>query len=106
MADEEAVEGEEAQPAATEFVPEQSAKPKSNVYSVLLILTFCAFFAGCWIAGNEAFNHYDVTFFGIFGKQPTRAAETGGGGATPTSTEAPKDGAPAPAPMPKDSEKK
>jgi hypothetical protein len=72
MADEEEVE--EAQPAATEFVPEASGKPKSNVYTTLLVLTFCAFFAGSWIAGNEAWQHYDVQFFGIF----TKHAKAGG----------------------------
>ena len=82
MADEEeVVEGaEEAQPAATEFVPEASGKPKSNVYTTLLILAFVAFFAGSWIAGNEAYSHYDVQFFGIFKKQ-----ERGAGGGSPDS---------------------
>src|SRR5215470_10222282 len=96
MADEEVVEGEEAQPAATEFVPEASGKPKSNVYTALLVLTFCAFFAGCWLAGREAWEHYDVQFF-VFTKQPPRKSDGGGGGgAANTNTEqpAPKDGAP------------
>ena len=69
--EEEAVEegAEEAQPAATEFVPEISAKPKSNVYSAILVLTFCAFLAGCILSGREAWEHYDVQFW-MFTKQP------------------------------------
>jgi hypothetical protein len=79
MADEEEVE--EAQPAATEFVPEASGKPKSNVYTTLLILAFVAFFAGSWISGNEAWQHYDVQFFGMFKK-----TERKGGEAAPATT--------------------
>jgi hypothetical protein len=91
MADEEEAV-EEAQPAATEFVPEASGKPKSNVYTVLLILAFCAFFAGSWIAGNEAYNHYDVQFFGIFAKHAKAGGEASSSTPTGTSTqEAPKD---------------
>ena len=98
MAREEEVEegAEEAQPAATEFVPEASGKPKSNVYTTLLVLTFCAFFAGSWIAGNEAHNHYDVQFFGMFkvtkkGAGGGASESTGSGTTTNTSTETPKD---------------
>ena len=99
MADEEEVE-EEAQPAATEFVPEASGKPKSNVYTTLLVLTFVAFFAGSWIGGSEAYQHYDVQFFGIFKKQIKAGGSVepaGPAGGTPASTEPPKDPAP-PAP--------
>ncbi|MBV8879744.1 MAG: hypothetical protein JO332_07270, partial [Planctomycetaceae bacterium] len=42
----EAVEAEEAAPAATEFVPEQTHKPKSDVYTLILVLTFVAFLTG------------------------------------------------------------
>ena len=39
--DTEAMEAtEEAAPAATEFVPEQTHKPKSDVYTLILVLTF------------------------------------------------------------------
>ena len=95
---------EEAQPAATEFVPEINAKPKSNVYSAILILTFCAFLAGCILSGREAWEHYDVQFW-MFTKQQKGTAPGGGGGGTeappPTTgtTEAPKD-------PPKEAEKK
>ena len=79
---------EEAQPAATEFVPEASAKPKSNVYTTLLILAFLAFLTGSFIAGNEAWQHYDVQFFGVFSKggKGGGGGDTGGGsgGGTPT----------------------
>ena len=104
MADEEeVVEGaEEAQPAATEFVPEASGKPKSNVYTTLLILAFVAFFAGSWIAGNEAYSHYDVQFFGIFKKMEKGAgAGTDSHGATNASTTSP-DPAPGNTTAPKD----
>ena len=107
MADEEEVtEGaEEAQPAATEFVPEASAKPKSNVYTAILVLSFCAFLAGCILSGREAWEHYDVQFW-MFTKQNKGTGGTGastdtapstGGGAT----EAPKDAAPKDAAPPK-----
>jgi len=67
----EAVEAaeEEAAPAATEFVPEQTHKPKSDVYTLILILTFVAFLTGCIVAGREAFENYDVQFW-VFSKQP------------------------------------
>ncbi len=82
--EEETVEegAEEAQPAATEFVPEISAKPKSNVYSAILILTFCAFLAGCILTGREAWEHYDVQFW-MFTKQPKGTTATSG---APTDT--------------------
>jgi len=87
---------EEAQPAATEFVPESSAKPKSNVYSAILILTFCAFLAGCILTGREAWEHYDVQFWMFTKQQKGTAAGAGGGGAdtappSSTSTDAPKE---------------
>ncbi|HLF92619.1 MAG TPA: hypothetical protein VJB14_04105 [Planctomycetota bacterium] len=85
---------EEAHPAATEFVPEISAKPKSNVYSAILILTFCAFLAGCILSGREAWEHYDVQFW-MFTKQQKGTTATSGAptdAAPATNTgEAPKD---------------
>ena len=88
---------EEAAPAATEFVPEQTHKPKSDVYTLILILTFVAFLAGCIVAGREAWENYDVQFW-VFTKQAAKPAEPqappSGGGATNTSE-------PAPAPAPK-----
>jgi hypothetical protein len=92
--DTEAMEAtEEAAPAATEFVPEQTHKPKSDVYTMILILTFVAFLAGCITAGREAWENYDVQFW-VFTKQPPKSVEpssSGGGAAT---------SAPAPAPTP------
>jgi hypothetical protein len=80
---------EEAAPAATEFVPEQTHKPKSDVYTLILILTFVAFFTGCIVAGREAWENYDVQFW-VFTKQPSKAVEQqpaaapAGGAATST----------------------
>ncbi len=75
--EEEVTEGIEPQgegaPAGAEFVPEAALKPKSDVYTVLLILTFVAFLAGAILSGREAWEHYDVQFW-VFGKKP-RAAE-------------------------------
>jgi len=69
---EEATEGiepaEDAAPAGAEFVPEAALKPKSDVYSLVLILTFMAFLAGCIVAGREAWEHYDVQFW-VFSKE-------------------------------------
>jgi len=89
---------EEAAPAATEFVPEQTHKAKSDVYTLILILTFVAFLTGCVVAGREAWENYDVQFW-VFSKQPAKQVEqqappSGGGAATSTSE-------PAPAPAPK-----
>jgi hypothetical protein len=89
---------EEAAPAATEFVPEQTHKPKSDVYTLILILTFVAFLAGCIVAGREAWENYDVQFW-VFSKQPTKQVEqqappSGGGAASSTPD-------PTPAPPPK-----
>jgi hypothetical protein len=100
MADEE-IEGQEAEaaPAGAEFVPDQgSHKPKSDVYSILLILTFLAFLTGCIVAGREAWEHYDVQFF-VFTKHPPKDQSGGGGasGATGTTPEpAPPTGTGAP----------
>jgi len=98
---------EEVQPAATEFVPEASAKPKSNVYTTLLILSFVAFLTGSFVAGREAWENYDVQFFGVFskgGKGGGGGSSDAGGGTggttTPTTTPDPKDtGTPATPPM-------
>ena len=65
---------EEAAPAATEFVPEQTHKPKSDVYTMILILTFVAFLTGCVVAGREAWENYDVQFW-VFTKHPPKAVE-------------------------------
>jgi len=73
--DTEAMEAsEEAAPAATEFVPEQTHKPKSDVYTMILILTFVAFLTGCIVAGREAWENYDVQFW-VFTKHPPKSSE-------------------------------
>jgi len=79
---------EDAAPAATEFVPEQTHKPKSDVYTMILILTFLAFLTGCIVAGREAWENYDVQFW-VFTKHPPKNVDAGppppsGGGATTT----------------------
>ena len=51
-----------------EFVPEASGKPKSDVYTMLLIFTFIAFLAGIIIAGRELFEAYDVQFW-VFSRE-------------------------------------
>ena len=84
-------QAEDAAPAATEFVPEQTHKPKSDVYTMLLILTFLAFLGGCIVAGREAWENYDVQFW-VF----TKHAKAGGGEAPPPA----KDAAPPPAAPP------
>src|SRR6187455_2975647 len=83
---------EEAAPAATEFVPEQAHKPKSDVYTMILILTFVAFLTGCIVAGREAWENYDVQFW-VFTKHPPKAAEGAPGPSTNAAT-------PEPAPPP------
>ena len=91
--DTEAMESaEEAAPAATEFVPEQAHKPKSDVYTMILILTFIAFLTGCVVAGREAWENYDVQFW-VFNKE-----RKGGAAASSEPAAAPASTAPAPAP--------
>ena len=103
MADEEEVEetesmeqAEDAAPAATEFVPEQTHKPKSDVYTLILILTFIAFLTGCIVAGREAWENYDVQFW-VFTKHPGKGVDTSpapaantGSNAAPATPEPPK----------------
>ena len=73
MADEEIVEGEEIREeavpvAGAEFVPEAAMKPKSDIYTMLLILGFVTFLAGCIVAGRELWEIYDVQFW-VFEKK-------------------------------------
>ena len=88
-------QAEDSAPAATEFVPEQTHKPKSDVYTMLLVLTFLAFLTGCIVAGREAWENYDVQFW-VFTKHPPKnvdsgpAPSSGGGAATTTPPETPK----------------
>ena len=65
---------DEGAPAGAEFVSEAALKPRSDVYSLILILTFVAFLAGCVIAGREAWEHYDVQFW-VFTKDDRRQGE-------------------------------
>ena len=77
--DEEVTEGIEPQeeqgaPAGAEFVPEAAHRPKSDVYTLILILSFLAFLAGSIVAGREAWQHYDVQFF-MFTKEERRTVD-------------------------------
>ena len=73
MADDEIVEGEEAEaeevqeedaaPAGKEFVPVDGGKPKSDVYTALLVLCCLAFIGGIVLAGMELHEYYDVNFW-------------------------------------------
>jgi hypothetical protein len=69
MADEEeVVEGVEEDAGGSEgaaYVPEVVSKPRSDVYTVLLLLCFLAFLAGSVIAGMELHETYDVQFWVI-----------------------------------------
>jgi hypothetical protein len=89
---------EEAAPAATEFVPEQTHKPKSDVYTLILILTFVAFLTGCIVAGREAWENYDVQFW-VFTKNPPKQVEassapSGGNTSAPTPATPPGEATP------------
>ncbi len=74
--DEEVVEGEEAEevqeedaaPSGKEFVPADAGKPKSDVYTALLILCCVAFIGGIVLAGMELHEYYDVNFW-VMGKK-------------------------------------
>ena len=92
---------EEGSPAGAEFVPEASHKPKSDVYSVMLILTFLVFLAGTIIAGREAWEHYDVEFW-MFSKEGKAADKSmqEGGGETSAPAPAPATDTSAPPPAP------
>ncbi len=99
MADEEEVEAEEeAGPAGAEFVPEQSSKARSDVFTLILILTFVAFLGGCILSGREAWEHYDVQFW-VFNKGGKAAAlEAPPPSATPVNAPPTEPGTPAPPP--------
>jgi len=86
---------EDAAPAATEFVPEQTHKPKSDVYTMLLILTFLAFLTGCIVAGREAWENYDVQFW-VFTKHPPKNVESGPAPSNTSTTTAPEPPKPEP----------
>ena len=76
MADDEIVEGEEApaeeaaadEGGGQEFVPEMSAKPRSDVYTALLVLGCLAFLSSIILAGMELYEYYDVNFW-VLGKK-------------------------------------
>lgn len=59
---------EEAPAEAGELIPEASAKPKNDAFTLMLVLTFVAFLGGLLLAGNELHDYYDVQFF-VFGKK-------------------------------------
>ena len=67
--EEDDVEEEMGAAGGAEFISERSLKPRSDVFTLVLILTFVAFLAGSIVAGREAWEHYDVQFF-VFEKLP------------------------------------
>ncbi len=71
--DEEVVEDEGAEEAEEQgggraFVAPDAAKPKSDAFTVLLVLSFVAFLTGIVLAGMELHEYYDVQFW-VFSKQ-------------------------------------
>lgn len=63
-----AVEEQPAEEQGAEFIPADLGKPKSDVYTAMLVLAFVAFLVGSVLAGRELFEAYDVQFF-VFKKQ-------------------------------------
>ena len=92
MADEEVFEGEETleqeiveEPEGVqgaEFVPQGPSKPKSDVYTLILILTFVAFLTATIIAGKELYENYDVQFW-VFEKEDPNKVQNSDGSAPP-----------------------
>jgi hypothetical protein len=68
------IEAEEPVPAGAEFVPEKPRRPKSDIYTLLLVIAFAAFFTGSLVAGRQAWEHYDVQFW-LFTKHPPKTEE-------------------------------
>ena len=98
--DEEVTEGidpqeEQPAPAGAEFVPEAAHRPKSDVYTVVLILSFLAFLAGSIVAGREAWEHYDVQFFMFTKEQRAPAGDSAPAIEQPVSEPAPETAPPA-----------
>lgn len=65
---EEGVVEEQVEDQGAEFIPADLGKPKSDVYSAMLVLAFVAFLVGSILAGRELWEAYDVQFF-VFGKK-------------------------------------
>jgi hypothetical protein len=68
-------------------------KPRSDIYTMMLILSFITFVTVAILAGNEAYNHYDVQFY-VFSKENTLTRKPAEGEVPPP------DAGPAPAPAP------
>ncbi len=51
-----------------ELQEESSLRPKSDIFTLMLVLAFVAFLAGCIIAGRECWDNYDVQFL-LFTKE-------------------------------------
>lgn len=63
MAKDDLIEPIPGQGKAPEFVPEDVRRPKSNVYTMLLILSFILFAVTIYLAGKELREFYDVRFW-------------------------------------------
>ena len=57
---------EEGPIEGAEFVPDASLKARSDVYTLLLVLSFLVFLAGCIVVGVELHENYDVQYWGVF----------------------------------------
>lgn len=97
----------EGLPEPVEDVPQVPAfpidvKPKSDVYTLMLILCFVTFVTVTILAGNEAYDHYDVQFW-VFDKKgeeeppPEEAPADTGAPAAPGAPATPPPATPPPA---------
>lgn len=69
-------------------------KPRSDIYTLMLILSFITFVTVAILAGKEAYDHYDVQFY-VFGKENSLTRKAAEGEQAPA-----PEPAPAPAPPP------
>jgi len=74
-------------------------KPRSDLYTLMLILSFVTFITVAILAGNEAYDHYDVQFW-LFKKENSLTRQPEEGEAPPPEGTPPPAPAPAPAPPP------
>jgi len=56
-------------------VAPSDARPQSNVYTFLLIVSFCFMIAGVVFTMMEMNQSYDAEFGGLMSKPPARAPE-------------------------------
>lgn len=73
-------------------------KPRSDLYTLMLILSFVTFVTVAVLAGSEAYDHYDVQFW-LFKKENSLTREKPEGEGAPAD-QPPPPGTPAPTPAP------